>query len=78
MESMKLYCFVELSTDIYKGMAAHLGKTQKDIHFEPAKPLRFNLCEKDQIAIAKEILREKSPVPIELIKQVKKLNINIS
>lgn len=75
-ERMPLYCFVELQTREFKDRAAHLHHSQKNSYSEIPKPLAIKLTDEDKKAIRDIIITKKSPVPGQLKKLVKKLELN--
>lgn len=70
-----LYCYVKLETEKFKDRVAHCGLPGKDIF--SIKKSSIILKSKDIKAIYKEIRDDKAPVPIELKKLVKELDIRI-
>jgi hypothetical protein len=75
VKSNILYCFVELSTEEFKGRMAHFVKSEKDENNFFIGESYLSLDKKDILELKKEIEQENSAVPILLKELVAKLDI---
>ncbi len=73
---LKLFCFVELNTEPFKGRVAHLGETEHDTWSESPKVIEVELERDDLKLLREEIMRDGAPVPSALPKLIADIKLN--
>jgi len=66
----KIFCFVELKTEEFKGRIAHLGETEHDTWAETPKIIETGLDPEDLKSLKNEVMAEGAPVPFALPKLI--------